>query len=189
MKLLYTSKPENRGGLKLAFFLFFIILIIGILVYEERLLMVGLGNFFDYFMILMICMVVIFFLLYLLDEAFWQMFGVEICEYDISGIRITKKSIVKKTKFIRWNEISNISEAKTHPIWKVVTYFSLAGIPQDKIAIYYGHRKVYTCGTNLSIIQIRETLDLTHKMIEEQRKKNNPVVPDLQSGTPLKERT
>lgn len=171
MKLLYTSKPENRGGLNLAIFLFFIILIIGILVYEERLFMVDFGNFFDCFILIMICTVIIFFLFYLLDEAFWQMFGVEICEYDISGIRITKKSIVKKIKFIRWNEISNVSEAKIHPIWKIVTYFSLSGIPQDKIAIYYRHRKVYKCGTNLSIIQTRETLDLTHKMINEQRRK------------------
>lgn len=171
MKLLYTSKPENKGGWGLTFFSFIFILMVGILVYEECLFMGGLENFFDYTVFLVICIIIMILLSYLLNEAFWQIIGVEICEYDCNGVKITKKSILKKTKYIRWNEISNVSEVTIHPIWRIITHFTLSGVSQNKIAIHYKQRKIFKCGANLSKEQIRKVIEVAHIMIEEQRMK------------------
>ena len=99
------------------------------------------------------------------------MFGLEIFEYDDNGVKITKKIIFKKTKFIKWDEISNVTEMETPPIWNIITHFTLAGVSQNKITIHYRRRMVFRCGTNLSKAQIRDILDVTHKMIEKQRMK------------------
>ena len=188
MKLLYTSKPENKGGWTLSVFSIFIFIIIGTLLYEERLFMEGFGNYFDYAVFFVLCIIVISLLVYLIREAFWQMFGLEICEYDDNGVKITKKIIFKKrfsvhehslnkynqvskTKFIKWDEISNVTEMETPPIWNIITHFTLAGVSQNKITIHYRRRMVFRCGTNLSKAQIRDILDVTHKMIEKQRMK------------------
>ncbi len=173
MKLLYKSRPENKGGFALACFVILIMIMIAIIVYEERLYLVDMENVLDCITMLFICMVIVAFLFYLLDEAYWQIFGVEVCEYDSMGIRITKKRIIKKVKYIQWTDVSYISELKINPIWKVITHFTISGVSQDKIVIHYGHSKVFRCGTNLNKIQLQELLNITNKLIGEKRINNS----------------
>ena len=95
---------------------------------------------------------------YILDEAIWQMFGKEKCEYNDKCIIITKHRIFKSRKVILWSEITNISLYTPTKIWKIITFFSLSGTSQNTILFRYRKGKKYKCGANLNQIHAKKII-------------------------------
>ncbi|MBR3938444.1 MAG: hypothetical protein IKJ67_00520 [Bacteroidales bacterium] len=156
MMLIYSTKPENKGGIFLL--LFTVMGFIAAISFGSLLL--ECSKISDILIIILILFVVGAGLCYILDEAVWQMFGKEICECDDTKIIITRRRLFKRRKMILWNEITNISLYDTNNLQEIFFSFTLAGSFQNTIQLRYGNGKKYKCGANLSKIQAQNVIKL-----------------------------
>ena len=157
---IYKSKPENRSGHILLLVSFIAIVLTLLIIFSERETIFCFSRVSDIVIFLVLIVLVCAWILFILDEAIWQIWGKEECSYNNQGIIVTKYRMIKKRKYIPWEAISSVSPYSPSRIWKVMTYFTISGTTQDTIVIRYGNGKRYTCGTNLNRIQQREAISL-----------------------------
>lgn len=162
MKRVYSTKPENKGGV----FLLLTILAGLFLVYGYVSILLDCSKISDIVIVSLILFAIFAWIYYFLDEAIWLMFGKEKCEYDDSKIVITKHRLFKRRKEIPWNEITDISLYSPGLIVELFTYPSLTGTPQGTILIKYGKGKKYKCGVNLDRIKAQKVINELYKNIE-----------------------
>ena len=159
MKELYISKPENKGGVILLGFAIFVIIVLIIVICTDRPMLSDIEKPTEWLVLTMLLLAVAAWVIYILDEAIWQICGAEICEYDDERIYVTKKKMVKRRWRISWSDISEVAEYSPSTVWKAVTSMTMAGTPQEKIVIRYGKGRRLKCGTNLNEIQTREAIE------------------------------
>ena len=164
MNELYKSRPENRGGALLVVFALCVVVGLITVVIMER------PSTSDWLAVAVLMLVFTTWTAYLLDEAIWQICGIETCEYDNEGIYVTKKKLVRRIWRISWNKISNVSEYSPHPLWKAITQITVAGKPQEKIVISYGMGRKLRCGTNLTERQCQEVMKTIENRILAEKK-------------------
>ena len=124
MKRVYSTKPENKGGV----FLLLTILAGLFLVYGYVSILLDCSSISDIVIVSLILFAIFAWIYYFLDEAIWLMFGKEKCEYDDSKIVITKHRLFKRRKEIPWNEITDISLYSPGLIVELFTYPSFLQI-------------------------------------------------------------
>ena len=125
MKRVYSTKPENKGGV----FLLVTILAGLFLVYGYVSILLDCSKISDIVIVSLILFAIFAWIYYFLDEAIWLMFGKEKCEYDDTKIVITKHRLFKRRKEIPWNEITDIS---LYSPGLIVELFTSADCPLDK---------------------------------------------------------
>ena len=156
MTIIYSTKPENKSG--------FILLLMSLgglfLAFGYGSLLLDCSKISDIVIVSLILLSIGTWIYYILDEAIWQMFGKEKCEYNDKCIIITKHRIFKSRKVILWSEITNISLYTPTKIWEIITFFSLSGTSQDTILFRYRKGKKYKCGANLNRIQAQRAIRL-----------------------------
>lgn len=157
---IYKSKPENRSGQILLLVSFIAIVLTLLIIFSERETICCFSRVSDIVIFLVLIVLVCVWILFILDEAIWQIWGKEECSYDNQGIIVTKYRMIKKRKYIPWDAISSVSPYSPSRIWKVMTYFTISGTTQDKILIRYGNGKKFICGTNLNRIQQHDVLGI-----------------------------
>lgn len=162
MMLIYSTKPENKGGI------FLLLMSFGglFMVYGYGSLLLDCRKISDIVIISLVFLAISAQIYYFLDEAIWQMFGKEKCEYDDTKIVITKQRLFKRRKEIPWSEIADISLHSPNIIVELFTYPSLVGIPQGSILIKYGNGKKYKCGVGLDRIKAQKVINELYKNIE-----------------------
>lgn len=164
MNELYKSRPENMGGALLVGFALCVVVGWTIVFITER------PTALDWFAVTVVMLVVASWTAFIVDEAIWQICGIETCEYDDEWIYVTKKKLVRWKWRISWNKISNVSEYSPHPLWKAITQITMAGKPQEKIVISYGMGRKLRCGTNLTERQCQEVMKTIENRILAEKK-------------------
>ncbi len=164
MNELYKSRPENRGGALLVVFAVCVVVGLITVVIMER------PSTSDWLAVAVLMLVFTTWTAYLLDEAIWQICGVETCEYDDEWIYVTKKKLVRWKWRIRWSEISDVSVYNHHALWKAITYNTLAGKSQEKLVISYDKERKLRCGTNLTERQCQEVMKTIENRILAEKK-------------------
>ena len=154
MSLIYEAKPENKSGFILSLLSIAGVVLLFIIVHEEGLFFCDLNKPSDILIISVLFLFICGWLLFIIDEAFWQIFGRETCECQNMEIIITKYRLIKRKKIIRWSEITNISEYNPNLIWGIITFYTIAGTKQDTLIIHYGKGKKYSFGVNLTPKQV-----------------------------------
>lgn len=153
---IYSTKPENKGGIFLL--LFSVMGFIAAISFGSLLL--DCSKISDIVIIILILLVVGVGLWYMLDEAVWQMFGKEKCECDDTKIIITRHRVFKIKKVIPRSEITNISLYDTNNLRERFFSFTLSGSSQNTILLRYGNGRKYKCGANLTKSQARNAIKL-----------------------------
>lgn len=175
MKIVYSTKPENKSGFILLLLAVLAIIILFFIVIEEGDILFDLNIFSEITIIVVLLFILMGWVYYFLDEAIWQLLGEEDCECNDEILVITKRRLFKRKKVIRWSDITHITEYVPNKIVQIFTYCTITGVSQNTILIQYGEGKQYRCGVNLKKKQIQNSIKMLIRL------RNNNIQKDILS--------
>lgn len=148
-KKITTNYTENRSGI-----LLIIPMAIDVFVATMFILLFASDPQFSFRSILFISVIAILSImifLFFLDELIWQWKGYEELSYTDKLLCIERfHKIFYRRYEIEWMDISEISYRPPHIFFDIITYFSIAGQPQETICIKLKDGKKIMLGVNLN---------------------------------------
>ena len=164
---IYQSKAPNQSGYLLLTLAVAVLSVMCWLFYLERDILFNIKAASDVIVLLLVVAIICTWILYLLDEAIWQIFGKEECVCNKTGLVITKRRLIRRNRKIPWNDLLEISPCVPSHFWQLITHFTITGVPQDTIMVRYGNGRKITCGAGLNRTQAQEAI-ITMRNYKEQ---------------------
>lgn len=158
MNVLCHKKTINKSGVWLLFFCLIPLSIT--LIFMIRFLDFFINwSFYSLFWIFALVLFPAFGFTYFLDEALWQIIGEEIIQYNEKYVVIERRGrIFRKKNIIFWNNIKDITPDNKYSIYRMVSYFSIAGTRQETVKIYCVNKRHVYCGINLNETQSKDLI-------------------------------
>ena len=181
MLQIYRSKAPNQSGYLLLALTFAVLSVMFLLFYIDKDILFSITVASDVVIVVLIALIICTWILYLLDEAIWQISGREECVCNGTGIIITKRRLIRRRKFIPWNVLSDVSPYTPNHLWQFITRFTVTGVPQDTIIIRYGRDQKYTCGAGLSRSQALDAINLIRNITNSGKQSERTELMDADS--------